>query len=381
MSTVADILGRLEARRRELGISHADLAMRSRVSTPTLKRMLSGRVKHSPSLEAVLCVSSRWAWIWRPGRWFPAAALRRRQAEEKGPKNGRLAAGHLRFGGARSRCCHFAASDPFSCASVALRSFPSIVVRMKKNWPAIPGETPLGDLSGLRLQVRVRTRADLDRAEAENILDATLRYLAAPPSVKQAPYTADWALRLHRQMFGRVWSWAGKLRTVELNLGVPAWQVEPALYDLMLDVHAWKGMAPREQAARLHHRAVSIHPFLNGNGRWSRMLADIRLRQLGEQPISWPAKIGTVSPVRQQYLAALRAADKGDLGVMLELQEAAGAAFWRRGQIVNQGASTTPKTSLLRRLLRASIFLLFLPSLFGRNGGCTPLSHPPLAPA
>ena len=33
-----------------------------------------------------------------------------------------------------------------------------------------------------------------------------------------------------------------------------------------------------EQAVLIHHRAVQIHPFRNGNGRWSRMLSNIWLR-------------------------------------------------------------------------------------------------------
>ena len=34
-----------------------------------------------------------------------------------------------------------------------------------------------------------------------------------------------------------------------------------------------------EQAVLLHHRAVQIHPFENGNGRWSRLLANIWLKK------------------------------------------------------------------------------------------------------
>jgi Fic family protein len=31
---------------------------------------------------------------------------------------------------------------------------------------------------------------------------------------------------------------------------------------------------PDQLAVRLHHRLVSVHPFPNGNGRWSRLAAD-----------------------------------------------------------------------------------------------------------
>ena len=76
-----------------------------------------------------------------------------------------------------------------------------------------------------------------------------------------------------------------------------------------------KGMRLLEQAVRLHHRAVRIHPFPNGNGRWARMLANIWLKRHGQPITAWPEEtIGTRSVVRDEYLAAIRAADEGDEG-------------------------------------------------------------------
>jgi len=77
-----------------------------------------------------------------------------------------------------------------------------------------------------------------------------------------------------------------------------------------------------EQAVRLHHTAVHIHPFPNGNGRWSRMLANIYLMLKGADPIEWPeATIGTASPIRADYLQAIKAADQGDYSGLLALHE------------------------------------------------------------
>ena len=94
-----------------------------------------------------------------------------------------------------------------------------------------------------------------------------------------APFDFVWALQLHKEMFGQVWTWAGSTRKIDLNLGVPWQQVEIQLYDLLLRLPYWKDMPLFEQAARLHHGAVAIHPFENGNGRWSRMLANIWLKR------------------------------------------------------------------------------------------------------
>ncbi len=185
----------------------------------------------------------------------------------------------------------------------------------------LPGQTPLADLSGLRLR-HVRTTAELNGAEAENIRRAVLKYLAARPSPRSAPFDARWMRRLHREMFGRVWSWAGDLRRHETNIGAPPAAIEAGLHALALDLPAWRasGMGTLEQAALLHHRAVALHPFANGNGRWSRMLANVLLRRDGAGVVEWPeSTIGAASPVRERYLRALRAADAGDIRALADL--------------------------------------------------------------
>lgn len=184
--------------------------------------------------------------------------------------------------------------------------------------PEIPGQTPLTDLSGLR-DASIRTIAVLNAREAENIRRVAVRYLVARPSRRLAPFDAAWFRVLHREMFGDVWSWAGEFRRHETNIGSPPHRVSVDLHELVADLHAWveSGMPVPEQATRLHHRAVQIHPFPNGNGRWSRMLASVWLRRHGLGVVMWPeSAIGGVSPVRAEYLEALRAADRGDIGAL-----------------------------------------------------------------
>ena len=75
-------------------------------------------------------------------------------------------------------------------------------------------------------------------------------------------------------------------RTAELNIGVPPHRIDVDLKNLMDDLAFWRESGEMdliEQVARLHHRSVAIHPFLNGNGRWSRLLANIFLKQSGKQ--------------------------------------------------------------------------------------------------
>lgn len=189
-----------------------------------------------------------------------------------------------------------------------------------EDWDALPGATPI-DPSGL-LVAGVRSRLDLAIAEARNIRSAVVKYLAAKPSRRSAPFDVPWLLTLHREMFGEVWEWAGQVRSRELNLGIAPHLIRDRLGALVGDLHSWSefGHETGLQAVWLHHRAVSIHPFLNGNGRWSRLLANIWLRRHDAPLTMWPEdSIGGESPVREEYLAAIRSADEGDDSALMAL--------------------------------------------------------------
>jgi fido (protein-threonine AMPylation protein) len=116
-------------------------------------------------------------------------------------------------------------------------------------------------------------------------------------------------------MFGDVWKWAGAFRRENLNLGCDWHQVPVQVHALLDDLVFWqeRGDSWLDQAVRLHHRAVSIHPFVNGNGRWARMLANIWLKLHRQTITDWPEQsIGSESVIRAEYLAAIRSADAGD---------------------------------------------------------------------
>jgi Fic-DOC domain mobile mystery protein B len=189
-------------------------------------------------------------------------------------------------------------------------------------FPAIPGETPMDDISGLKVK-NIRFRSELNLAEAENIRRAVVKYLARKPSRRSARFDLAWSLKLHKEMFGRVWKWAGQLRTRNLNLGVDALHVESSLYQLFANLkyrEKLEGVDIFIEAVTLHHQAVRIHPFLNGNGRWSRLLSNIWLKLHGHPLVLWPEEaVGEVSPIRQDYLAAIRGADAGKMAALIDL--------------------------------------------------------------
>ena len=78
----------------------------------------------------------------------------------------------------------------------------------------------------------------------------------------------------------------------------------------------------REIALRLHHRMVYVHPFPNGNGRFSRLFADLLLWNNDEVNFTWGScSLVEDSTMRKQYILALREADKGDYQKLIEFAD------------------------------------------------------------
>jgi Fic-DOC domain mobile mystery protein B len=127
-------------------------------------------------------------------------------------------------------------------------------------------------------------------------------------------------------MFDDVWTWAGKLRQREANIGIDPHQIAVALRALCDDTLAQIGdgndlaYLADELAVRFHHRLLCVHPFANGNGRHSRLAADLLVTALGAAPFTWGgAELTTASDLRADYLAALRHADRGlDFTALIE---------------------------------------------------------------
>lgn len=174
--------------------------------------------------------------------------------------------------------------------------------------------TPLTaeEKNGLKLKW-ITLRSELNEAEARNIAQAQL-WLA---SNKKKDVCSDTFLRnLHKKMFCDVWVWAGEYRTTERNIGVAPYQIPMKLMQLFDDLNFWidnKTYSNHEIAVRLHHKLVQIHPFPNGNGRVSRLMADLVLQKLeGKTLYLGDANLVDVSEVRRKYIDALRKADAGD---------------------------------------------------------------------
>jgi len=180
--------------------------------------------------------------------------------------------------------------------------------------------TPLepGERDGL-IPTHITLKSELNELEQQNIATADRWGFGRRHHVLRDRFLKG----LHRRMFNRVWRWAGKFRTTERNLGAKPVEIETSLRQVIDDVRYWvehKTYPADEIAVRFHHRLVSVHPFPNGNGRWSRLAADLLIKQLGGARFSWGGgtDLQAAGETRDKYIAALRTADNHDMGPLLE---------------------------------------------------------------
>ena len=175
--------------------------------------------------------------------------------------------------------------------------------------------TPLTDEERQGLRLPVLTRKELNRAEAENIIQA-MTWLFLSRRLRPESVTREaWLRRLHGRMYAQVWTWAGQYRTIDRNLGVPYWQIRVDMRDLEADVRAWLAdtsatrFSDDECAIRFGYRLVVIHPFPNGNGRWSRLASDALVVALGGQRFTWGGvSLTEAGQLRRSYITALQTA-------------------------------------------------------------------------
>ena len=78
--------------------------------------------------------------------------------------------------------------------------------------------------------------------------------------------------------------------------------------------------SPEEIAIRFKHRIVSIHCFPNGNGRHSRLMADIIIEKLfNKEPFTWGTNnLSKANETRKAYLQAVKQADQNDYQPLLD---------------------------------------------------------------
>lgn len=186
----------------------------------------------------------------------------------------------------------------------------------------LDGQTPLDEeeKNGLLIPT-IATRGELDEFEQQNIEQA-IQWALGRSFKAELIFTEGFIRTLHKRMYADVWKWAGEFRKTNKNIGIDRWQISTELKYLLDDAKYWhdnKTYSPDEIAIRFKHRIVSIHCFPNGNGRHSRLMADIIIEKIYKQSVfSWgAANHSSEGDSRKAYLKAVKNADKGDYNLLL----------------------------------------------------------------
>jgi Fic-DOC domain mobile mystery protein B len=185
----------------------------------------------------------------------------------------------------------------------------------------IEGQTPLDEdeKEGLRIPT-IATRGELDEFEQQNIEQAILWSLNRSLKIETV-LTENFIKALHKRMYGSVWKLAGEFRKTDKNIGIDKWQIPTALKSLLDDTSFWyvnKTYSPDELTLRFKHRLVSIHCFSNGNGRHSRLMADIIIQKIFKLPVYTWGSTSDQTGSRSAYLKAIKIADNGNIEPLID---------------------------------------------------------------
>lgn len=185
------------------------------------------------------------------------------------------------------------------------------------------GQTPLDEEEKEGLLIpSIATKGELDEFEQQNIEEA-IQWILGRSLKAETIFTERFVKNLHKRMYGEVWKWAGQFRKSDKNRWIDKWQIPVALKALLEDALFWvknETYSPDEIAIRFKHRIVSIHCFSNGNGRHSRLMADIIVEKIYKLPVfSWgAANLSKESQIREIYLQAVKEADNENHNQLIE---------------------------------------------------------------
>ena len=139
-------------------------------------------------------------------------------------------------------------------------------------------------------------------------------------------FTADDICNMHRNWLGPVYEWAGKYRQVTISKGGFTFALPRFIPQLMANFEKnelsrytpcnFEDRNEQSQAmAIVHTELLLIHPFREGNGRLSRLLAMLMALQAGLPPLDFSEFEGER---KGEYFAAVRKGLERDYQPMAE---------------------------------------------------------------
>ncbi len=151
------------------------------------------------------------------------------------------------------------------------------------------GETPLPDdelvwlvpaaLEALGEPVRKADIYDLEEAEYEVVAERLIQQVL-DGDLDVEDLLRDGFLRdLHTNLYSGIWRWAGQYRRHEVTIGIAPEQIATTLRSSLESMaYRWQNTDDwnaRELGVAAHAESVRIHPFWDGNGRTTRLFADL----------------------------------------------------------------------------------------------------------
>lgn len=188
------------------------------------------------------------------------------------------------------------------------------------------GQTPLEEEEKEDLKIKSITKQkELNEFEQLNI-EKAVEWMINAKLNHERILNVKFIKDLHKKMYGDVWKWAGEFRKTEKNIGIKWTQIGIELKNLIDDTIFWienKTYSPVEIAIRFKHRIVAIHCFSNGNGRHSRIMADIIIESIFEKEIfTWhQSNMVKGDETRKEYINALKEADNGNIHPLIKFAE------------------------------------------------------------
>lgn len=166
----------------------------------------------------------------------------------------------------------------------------------------------------LRNLLKIHSARAMAQRESEALLAAT-RLLTDQTTVDQQ-FNAEDIRRMHRLWLGDIYAWAGEYRQVNMEKdGFPfaaADQIPRLMHELErgpLRLYTPCRAADLDAQALalglVHAELILIHPFREGNGRCSRLLAMLMALQAGLPVLDFG---GLTGRAKQRYIAAIHAA-------------------------------------------------------------------------
>lgn len=173
----------------------------------------------------------------------------------------------------------------------------------------------------LRNLVGITSADDMDELELQLLRELYDEVLVQ--NLPEGPLTVADLQHWHRLWLGNVYAWAGQERSVNLGKGGFQFASAGLLPDLLSDFERkclmtltpCGHLAPDELVhaiAVTHVELIVIHPFREGNGRLSRLLADVMAVQAGHEPLDY----SNWEQNKPHYIGAIHAGFSGDYGPM-----------------------------------------------------------------